>query len=125
MDDLAGKLTEMLQDPDTMKQLQGLAGMLGQGTLGGGSSPAAPPAAPPPQVSQPSGGLPALPPEAMGMVLKLAPLMSNMNKETDNTRFLRALRPLLGEERQRRLDEAMRLLQLASMLPLLKQQGLF
>lgn len=121
MDDLAGKLTEMLQDPDTMKQLQGLAGMLGQGTLGGGSSPAAPP----PQVSQPSGGLPALPPEAMGMVLKLAPLMSNMNKETDNTRFLRALRPLLGEERQRRLDEAMRLLQLASMLPLLKQQGLF
>ncbi len=126
MDDLTGKLAEMLQDPETMKQIQDLAGMLGQGNSSGDSSPSAPPpSSPGQQVSGSSNGQPAISPEAMGMVMKLMPLLSSINQENDNTRFLKALRPLLGKERQHRLDEAMRLLQLTSLLPLLKQQGLF
>ena len=115
MDDLTGKLAEMLQDPETMKQIQDLAGMLGQGNSSGDSSPSVPPpSSPGQQVSGSSNGQPAI-----------SPLLSSINQENDNTRFLKALRPLLGKERQHRLDEAMRLLQLTSLLPLLKQQGLF
>ena len=100
--------------------------MLGQGNSSGDSSPSVPPpSSPGQQVSGSSNGQPAISPEAMGMVMKLMPLLSSINQENDNTRFLKALRPLLGKERQHRLDEAMRLLQLTSLLPLLKQQGLF
>ncbi len=122
MDDLAGKLTEMLQDPGTMDQLRSLAGMFGQGAPAGPAPSPAP--APPPQPPQTS-GLPALTPDAMRMVMKLTPLLANMNKENDNTRFLHALRPLLGTERQKKLDTAIRMMQLSSLLPLLKEQGLF
>lgn len=122
MDDLAGKLTEMLQDPSTMDQIRSLAGMLGQGSQ---SEPAPSPVpAPSPQPAQ-SSGLPALSPDAMHMVMKLTPLLANMNRETDSTRFLHALRPLLGPEKQKKLDTAIRMMQLSSLLPLLKDQGLF
>ena len=120
MDDLAGKLTEMLQDPSTMDQIRSLAGMLGQGS----QPEPAPSPVPSPQPAQTS-GLPALSPDAMRMVMKLTPLLANMNRETDSTRFLHALRPLLGPEKQKKLDTAIRMMQLSNLLPLLKDQGLF
>ena len=54
------------------------------------------------------------------MLLKVAPLISSLQQETDGTRLLRALRPLLSPSRQKRLDEAIRMLQLMRILPFLK-----
>ena len=121
--------------------LSALAGMLGSlGSLGnGGNSQNAAPA--PAQAQNPLGALSALgglgglggggnplggvSPEMLGMVTKLAPLMSRVNQEDDSTRLLQALRPLLSGERQKKVDEAMKILQMMRLLPLLKESGLF
>ena len=42
-----------------------------------------------------------------------------------NTKFLGALRPLLSEKRQKKLDESMKMMQMMKVLPLLKDQGIF
>ena len=57
-------------------------------------------------------------------VMKLAPLLSSLNQEDDSTRFLHALRPMLSNERQTKLDQASKILQLMRMLPLLRSQGI-
>ena len=61
----------------------------------------------------------------LGMLTKLAPLLSQVNQEDDSTRLLYALRPLLGAERQKKVDEALKILQMMRLLPLLKESGVF
>ena len=58
-------------------------------------------------------------------LLRMAPLLGSLREETPGTQLLRALRPLLSPARQERLDQAIRLLQLTRVLPLLKNSGLF
>ena len=58
-------------------------------------------------------------------LLRMAPLLGSLREETPGTQLLRALRPLLSPARQERLDQAIRLLQLTRVLPLLKSSGLF
>ena len=60
----------------------------------------------------------------VSLLLRAAPLLTTVNQEDNATRFLAALRPLLGETRQRKLDEAGRILKLLRLLPLLKESGL-
>jgi hypothetical protein len=74
----------------------------------------------PAQASSPFG----LDSDALQMITKVAPLLSSFRQEDDSTRFLRALRPLLGEDRQKKLDEAVKILQMMRMLPLLKNSGI-
>lgn len=138
MDDLAGKLNELLNSPEGMAQIQNLAQMLGQNQQED-ASPA--PSSPPPANNgaslgalssllggmggSPAGGAGALPDaNTLQMVTRLAPMLSAARQEDDSTRLLRALRPLLGPERQKKLDEAIRLLQMMRMLPLLRKSGL-
>lgn len=51
-------------------------------------------------------------------------MLSAARQEDDRIRLLKALRPLLGEERQKKLDESIRILQLMRMLPMLRETGL-
>ena len=98
MEDLGQQLQHMLSDPQSLQQLQGLLRSLGQGT----------PEAPPPPATQTALGAPGgagLTPQALGLVTKLP--------------------PLLGEARQKKVDEAIKILQLMRLLPLLKESGLF
>ncbi|WP_444642631.1 hypothetical protein ACRQU7_18755 [Caproiciproducens sp. R1] len=121
MDDLAAMLGELLKSPGAMDKLKGLA----SGLLGGAAAePAAGGDAPPPE--PPDGGSPlGIDADALQMMTKIAPLLSSFRQEDDSTRFLHALRPLLGEERQKKLDEATKLLQLMRLLPLFKSSGIF
>lgn len=147
MDGLEQQLNQFLSDPNSMKQLQSMISSLGlgqqSGENGGGSQPAPPPpaqaAAPAaPDLSALAGMLGALGsaspapaaastalagPDAISMVTKLAPLLSQLNREDDSTRLLMALRPLLGEERRRKIDEAVKILQLMRLLPMLRDMG--
>lgn len=50
----------------------------------------------------------------------LAKLSQHMEEDSDTTRFLKSLKPLLSEEKQKRADEAIRFLHLMDTLPLLK-----
>lgn len=151
MDDLTGKLNEILNNPQAMEQVSALAGMLGLGSEAGSpASPApkeAPQSTPAPAASPLSalgnlgnlGNLGALGnlgglgnllgggggnAEILQAVTKLLPLLNQFQQEDDNTRFLRALRPMLGDERRKKLDESIRIMQMLRLLPLLKKEGI-
>lgn len=135
MDDISSRINQILSDPQSMQQLQTLAQSLGL------SAPAET-AAPPPS---PSGGIDmnqlgtllsqfglgqqqqAPPPPSIDMnsilqIQKAMQLFANGNK---NVELLRSLRPLLSERRQKKVDDAVRIMQLIQMLPMLKEAGLF
>jgi len=59
------------------------------------------------------------------MLMKMLSLFEVFNQPGDNERFLLALKPLLREENRSKVDSAIRLLKLFSLLPVLKESGLF
>ncbi len=128
MDDLSQQLNQILSDPQSMKQIQDMMGALGLGSNSPEPAAApAPPSAPPPAPPAPGplGALGGITPDMLHTVSRLAPLFNKVNQEDDSTRLLRALRPLLSEARQKKLDEAIKILQMMRLLPLLKESGVF
>lgn len=143
MEDMAQQINQILSDPDSMQQLQSVISSLG---LGGGQGAVQPQAqAQPPAQQAPAPAAPDLSallgalgggqgqpagsalanPQLLGAMTKLMPLLGQAGREDDSTRLLRALRPLLGPERQKKVDEAMKILQMMRLLPLLKESGVF
>lgn len=119
MDDLSSMLGDFMKNPENMEKIKNLAGMLGGSA---GSPPAAaPPSAPPKPDNRPAG----MDPDSMQLVMKLAPMISRFRQEDDSTRLLRALRPFLNDEKKKKLDEAIRLMQLVRMIPFIRSSGLF
>ncbi len=55
------------------------------------------------------------------MIAKLSSVMGAMNKKDDRTRLIEALKPLLSEKRRRKADEAMQMMKLMDLLPLIGQ----
>lgn len=154
MEDLSQQISNILSDPNSMQQIQNMISSLGLGDSGQQKqqAPASQPAAGNTntpdlsalagvlgslgnqqgnsQQSQPQSALANLGDlgnnaQMLGMLTKLAPLLSQVNQEDDSTRLLHALRPLLGAERQKKVDEALRILQMMRLLPLLKESGVF
>ena len=58
------------------------------------------------------------------MLIKMLSLFETLNQPNDNERFLLALKPLLREENRAKIDSAIRLMKLFSLLPVLKDSGL-
>lgn len=98
MDDLNERLDRLLSDPAAMAKMQAMLA-----SMTGGAGDSAPPASspPPPPATTPPPALPPLP-------------------QTDDTALLKALRPYLHGEREKKLDEAIKLLELSRLLPLLR-----
>ena len=122
MDAMADKIGAILRDPESVAQLQSLASMLGVNapdTAPAAESAAAAPSAPP----APAAGAAAIPPEMMQGMLKLAHVLRDLHRETPDTGLLRALRPLLSAPRQKKLDDAIRIVQLLNILPELQASG--
>ena len=128
MDDLSDALSSILSSPESMERLKSLASsLLGEeGQQGTESSDEASALPSVPENSEadsqgdsPLGGI------DLNMITKLIPLLSQFNQEDDNTKLLKALRPHLHTHRQKRLDEAAKLMQLVKLLPIIRQQGLF
>ena len=101
-----------------------LLGMLGG--LGGGSSPEeAPPEPPPPApAAAPSrreegGGLPFDP----ALLTTLSRAMAALREPDRNIRLLEALKPFLESERRKKVDEAVKILHLMRLAPLLQESG--
>lgn len=113
MDDLAEKISSVLNDPESMKQLGELAQMLG-------FSPDQPAGQPePPHDSPQPSDMPNI-----GAIMSLAGKLKDAGGDDDNIRFLMALRPLLGEDKQPRLDRAVKLLKIINLLPVIRDSGL-
>lgn len=120
MDDLSSMLGDFLKNPENMEKIRSLTGMLGGGAAPP-PAPASPPAVPP---SEPDNRPAGLDTDSMQLVMKLAPMLSRFRQEDDSTRLLRALRPFLNEEKRKKLDEAIRLMQLVRMIPFIRSSGL-
>ncbi len=105
--DISKKLTELLGDPDGMEKIKAVAASL----FGGEKENTEP-------TPTPDGG---------GLFGDINPavlmnLMSAMQSNTNDSRasLLLALKPHLSEERQSRVDSAVKLLKIASLMPMLK-----
>lgn len=123
MEDLSTKLTQLLNDPEGMKQLQSMAqGLMGEGGLN--LSALIPQEQEKPAMPDISGLMGGVSPDQMSMMMKLMSAF-NSTKEDDRTRLLMALRPHLTDKRQQRVDQAVKLLKLASVLPLISESGIF
>lgn len=60
----------------------------------------------------------------MSQLQGLLPLLSALNSHDDREDFIYALKPLLSNERQKKADEALKLIKLLSIIPLLREKGI-
>lgn len=60
----------------------------------------------------------------LGMIMKVQQMVQGMSQDDDNIRLLRALKPHCSESRQKKIDQAIQLLRLYTLLPMIKETGL-
>ena len=118
MDDLTGKINELLQDPESMEKIKNLAGMFAASSGGDSKSSDN-------QSRQDNGnGGDSLPIDP-AMLLKIKSALDIMKKDDPRVDFLMALKPNLSGARQKKVDEAIHILKLLSLAPMLSEQGIF
>lgn len=151
MDDLTQKLNDLLSSPDSMQKIQSalaalgadsgedeeeeeqtptladqlpdsetLSSLLSAFASGQGGAPAKKDKMVARHRKDSGGSMPDL-----SMLTKLLPLMASMNRDDDDTNLLKALRPYLKGDREKRLDDAIKILRLMKLMPLLQDKGLF
>lgn len=120
MDDLTNQLNKILSDPQSMAQIESIMGSLGLNNNAQNSTPQTPPVqtAPPP----PNNAIPNA--DMINMLGSLAPLLSQMKTEDNSTRLLTALKPMISDERGAKIDQALKILQLMKVFPMLKESGM-
>lgn len=120
MDDMASKIQSILSDKDSLEKISELAAMLGLSDAGGAPSADDDGAGAHDKHDNADSDIGNEAAAIMSMVSKL----KSFETDDDNIRFLKALKPLLGNEKQERVDKAVRLLRLLNLLPLIKDSGL-
>lgn len=132
MDDLMEKLQAVLSDEESMNQIKQLAGMLGAGDDDGGDAP---------DFSSLFGsmmggndttsgaknasesGEKSESPFDIGKIMQLLSLASTATAKDKNTELLLALKPHLSEEKQPKIDKAVKLLKLLAIWSVVKESG--
>jgi len=61
----------------------------------------------------------------INMILKLQQVFSSMNVNDKNAQLLKALKPHFSDKRAKKVDQAISMMRLMSMLPMLKESGIF
>ena len=146
--DLAQKLNNLLSSPDSMQKIQAAMSALGIGAseeiqgeeeildtssldTGNLSSLLSSLTAPPPDSGSQRKKPRVVPPKSdsggldLSVLAKLAPMMASLNQDDQDTVLLKALRPYLHGGREKRLDDAIKILRFIKIMPLLREKGLF
>lgn len=112
------KMQSLLSDPESMQQLQELAQML-QADSGQESTEteSAPTATEQTDAAASCGGL------DLGALMKVSQLMGSAKEDSDAALLL-ALKPHLREERQKKVEKAVKMLKLLSIWSMLKESGM-
>lgn len=130
-DSLSEKLSQLLNSPEGMQKIQSTLAALGMGDGAEEETRAASGPAAAPSMGELASALSLSGETGKGgspelqMMARLAPLLSGMKGEDDNTRLLKSLRPFLSGDREERLDESIKIMRLMKILPLLREQDLF
>lgn len=111
MDDISSLISSLLENPQTVQNLKDTVSEL----LDKDSKQ---------EEAKKANTVPSVDPNILSVMMKLAPVLKAVEREDDNTRLLNALRPYLGDERKKTLDESKKLLQLMQLIPLIKDQGI-
>lgn len=125
--DLGAMISQLLADPQRMQQLGQMAASLGLGAPAQSSSNEAASCGGLPDLSAVLGAAPRETKPAIdpSLLLKLQSAMQSLSQPSPGVELLRALRPLLSEKRAKKVDDAVRIMQLVQLLPTLKEIGLF
>ena len=112
--ELTERLSALLSDPEGLEQIKNMAA----GLFGGNSEPQKP--KPEPQgIDLPFGDI------DMGSLVKMIGKLKAKSGENEKTRLLLALKPHLSNERQKKVDTAVKILKLLEIAPTLSELGLF
>ncbi|MBE6884366.1 MAG: hypothetical protein E7487_07140 [Ruminococcaceae bacterium] len=125
MEDISKAIGEILGSEEGMKNLRGVAAMLGIDLPGEFADSAVHTDGSTSSNSSDSsdfangifGGI------DLDTIMKISQLLQKLSCDDDNTRLLKALKPHLKNDKK--IDETIKLLRLVSLLPELKQLGLF
>ena len=114
------KISGLLSDEESVRQLSELAKMIMTGDENG-SEDEADASENQAEQEQPSdgGGMPDI-----DTILKLTSLAGALTQRDKNAELLLALKPHLGEEKQKRVDKAVKLLKLVAVCNMAKESGL-
>ena len=121
MDDLMGMMQELLSDPESMKQIQELTQMLQSESGGSEDSAQSAQAETQGEQAEGEGGSAGF---DFGMLFKLQQLMQASAGEDKDAELLLALKPHLKEERQKKVDKAVKILKLLSIWSVLRDSGM-
>ncbi|MBR6735729.1 MAG: hypothetical protein IKL92_02525 [Oscillospiraceae bacterium] len=105
MDDIASQISSFLENPDAMAQIQKVAQSLGLGT-----NEEKPPSSP------------SIDADTIALFQKAASAYTKSDKNTD---LLMALKPHFSPERAKKVDDAVKILALLRLYPLIKDSGFF
>ena len=104
MDDISSMISNVLNDPEAMAKIGAIAQSL---NLGG--------------EEENKKTAPAIDSESLEGLQKL---LGSMRQKDENVELLKALRPFLSEKRQKKVDDAVKLMGLMRLLPYIKEGGL-
>lgn len=108
------KISDILSDKESMQQIAELAKMFKSGELNDES-----PESDVKENCTTEDGMPD-----MEQIMNLVSLADSFNRQDKNTELLLALRPHLSEERQHKLDRALKMLKLVTVYNTAKESGL-
>jgi hypothetical protein len=121
----AEKISELLSDPESMKQINELADMLREGLASDQAAPAENPETGGENADAANedlfGGL--FDGVDFAQILQILSLLTDPPKDK-NVDFLSALKPLMSEEKQPKIERSIKLLKLYDMYEVLKENGL-
>ncbi len=118
MADMLGKMGELRSDPESLQQLQELAQMLQQDSGAEETAQAASSQKASEDSGNADGGF------DMSMLLRVQELMGAMQNNDADAQLLLALRPHLKKSRQRKVDQAVKLLKLYAVFSAVKENGM-
>ena len=113
MDDLTSMLSGLLNTPQGMEQLKNMAGAL----LGNQDVQSV-------DKNVPETTAPNISPGEIAGIMKMMNVLKQENNDS-RANLLLSIRPHLSEHRQKRVDDAVKILRLIQILPLVKDLGLF
>ncbi len=113
MDDLTSLLSGLINSPQGMEQLKNMAGAL----LGNQNAESV-------VENTKESSLPNISPGEIAGVMKMMNILKQDNNDS-RAKLLLSIRPHLSEHRQKRVDDAVKILRLIQILPLVKELGLF